>query len=71
MDIYDIVFSKYDLKTPFTALVRATLQRLLPASQLDKLFNDDGIDVWRCTRYTFVASQAFAASYRRGQGAKE
>ena len=40
MDIYDIVFSKYELKTPFTALVRATLQRLMPASQLDKLFND-------------------------------
>jgi hypothetical protein len=39
MPRWDTVFSRYETKPPFTTIVRVTLQRLMPASKLDNLFN--------------------------------
>jgi hypothetical protein len=37
---YAQVLDSFEEKSPFAVLVRVILQRLLPAEQIDKLFND-------------------------------
>jgi hypothetical protein len=41
MDFYNRVFGQYETKSTFATLVRSVIQRVMPATTLDKLFNDN------------------------------